>query len=126
MARLPRAEGGYEKCVPEEDPKQRRLRQMAETAGSLAPSRIGAWTTPGRVAGEPWSDLPWIARVAFVLLFVMVAAAVVLLIVVAVRAGQVGGAVFVAACIAALTCAVVIGRIRRRTRDHHDFAVEPP
>jgi Flp pilus assembly protein TadB len=104
---------GYSKAVRAEDAEKRRLRQLAETAGSLAPSRIGAWTTPGYVHGDSWSDLPWLGRLAFVIVLVALAA-VAVLIAVAAGAGPVGAVVVIAACVVLPVSVVSIGRARRR------------
>jgi Flp pilus assembly protein TadB len=101
--------------VPDEDPEQRRLRQQAETAGSLAPSRIGAWTTPGNVHGDSWSELPWLGRMAFGVVFLVLAAAIVLL-AVAAGAGAVGAVVVLVASVALPTVVVSLGRARRARR----------
>src|SRR5262245_20219625 len=100
--------------MPEEDPERRRLRQLAEMAGSLAPRRIGAWTTPGYVAGESWSELPWLGRLAFVIVFAMLAAFFVLLVAVLVRSGEVVGAALLVAWAALVVGAIAIGKVRRR------------
>jgi hypothetical protein len=112
--------------VNEEDPEKRRLRQLAETAGSLAPARIGAWTTPGHVAGESWSEMPWLGRAAFVILFVMLAAAYVLLVVAVFRAGQVVEAVFLAAFAALLACVFTFKHARRQRSARSDRSDDEP
>jgi hypothetical protein len=106
---------GYSSSVPEQDPEKRRLRQLAETAGSLAPARIGAWTTPGHVHGDSWSELPWLGRLAFAIVFVVLAATIALL-AVAVGAGLVGGAAVVATCLALPVALVSLGARRRRSQ----------
>jgi hypothetical protein len=105
---------GYAKPVDEEDPEKRRLRQLAETAGSLAPSRIGAWATPGLVVGESWSEMSRLARAAFVLVFAVLAAVFALFIAALVRAGQVGEAVAAVAFAALMVVVFVVGQVRRR------------
>jgi hypothetical protein len=103
--------------VRDEDPEKRRLRQLAEMAGSLAPSRIGAWTTPGYVHGDSWSELPWLGRVAFAIVLVMLAAVPALL-ALAAGAGVVGAVVVLVGSVVLCTAVVSIGRSRRRRLGH--------
>src|SRR5262245_29944498 len=100
--------------MTEEDPERRRLRQLAETAGSVAPSRIGAWTTPGKVLGDSWSQLPRLGRMAFVIVFTMLAALFLLLVAVVARSGDVVGAALLVAWAALVVGAIAVGRARRR------------
>jgi hypothetical protein len=100
--------------MPEEDPERRRLRQLAETAGSLAPARIGAWTTPGKVVGESWSELPWLGRAALVIVIVTLAALFVLLVAVIARSGDVVAAAVIVAWGVVLAVAIAVGAARRR------------
>src|SRR3954449_9104664 len=95
---------------PPEDPEKRRLRQLAETAGSLATSRIGAWTTPGYIHGDSWSRMPRLGRVAIAIVIVMSVAGIGLLVAATVRAGQAGAAVFMVALLVVMAAVVGVGR----------------
>jgi hypothetical protein len=103
--------------VPDEDPEKRRLRRLAETAGSLAPSRMGPSVTPGRVPeGGSWSDVPLAGRIALVALLVALAALVVLVVVVAARDGRTGVAAVVAGVVVLAVGGTVSLCVRRRAR----------
>jgi hypothetical protein len=111
---------------PPEDPEKRRLRQLAETAGSLAPSRIGAWTTPGYIQGESWSRMPRLGRVAVVIVVVMLVAGVGLLMAATIRAGDAGAAVFIVALMVVIAVAVGVGRLLRRQDRRHAHHTQRP
>jgi len=98
-----------------EDPEKKRLRQLAETAGSLAPSRIGAWTTPGVVHGDPWSKLPWVARIAFILIGLACLTGIGLLIAIAAHSGDTALAAGIAVFLVVIITAFAVGRLRGRS-----------